>query len=234
MPPGHTKAAVSREHWTWKPQRTLLSLPDQDLEKNGSWSSTCHVPGPSHSPRCMGLATPGQAPVCVQTTSSAWLHLLLSGGSSADPRINNILFPKGSNPCPKPYSWGVTDVERGRDSPSTPPKASPSRPPGPLPSLCSPRRQPQRPTALQDPDMHTAPGQPVGPCAGPPPPGEQSGTLETQKTRVTTPPNHARLKMLAHARGPTGSPELEAGQGATAPTPDPASVSGTPNVQTLC
>lgn len=183
MAPGHTKAAVSREHWTWKPQRTLLSLPDQDLEKSGSWSSTCHVPGPSHSPRSMGPATPGQAPVCVQTTSSAWLHLLLSGGSSADPRINNILSPKGSNPCPKPYSWGVTDVERGRDSPSTPPKASPSRPPGPLPGLCSPRRQPQRPTALQDPDMHTAPGQPVGPCVGPPRPGSSLGHSRPRRHR---------------------------------------------------
>ena len=128
----------------------------------------------------------------------------LSSGSSADPRINNILFPKGSNPCPKPYSWGVTDVGRG-----------PGLSPHPTQGQSQPATRPSARSLFSKktaPEAHSPAAMPSGPrhahgsraARGAPcwatPPGEPSGTPETHEARVTAPPGHARLKTLAHAR----------------------------------
>ena len=132
------------------------------------------------------------------------------GGSSADPRINDVCFPKCSNPRPKPYSRGVTDVERGQPQPT-------GRPSARTPSSS---KAPQRPTALQDeppgPQPACSSSQPGGPMLGDP---RSSLNARDLGGTVTTPPTHAELDANSH-RGPMGFPNLEAGRAATPPHSD--------------
>lgn len=151
MAPGHTKAALSVEHWTWKPQRTLVSTSPRLREKV--------VP----SPTCAASQAPAMLlpPRLHQTAGSAWAWHHPSSHLAAlplDPRINNACFPKCSNPCPKPYS---------RES-QTLNEASPANRPA-LPGLHPPGRHPRGPqpckTSARTPTC-MQPSQPGGPMLG--------------------------------------------------------------------
>lgn len=92
------KAAASREHWAWSPQRT--SLPCQPKpESEGEWFLASWV-CPSHSPWC-----PVHATAQLSARLGPAFTSCLSGGSPADPTMNSVHIPTESNPHPKPYSW---------------------------------------------------------------------------------------------------------------------------------
>lgn len=83
--------ALSVEHWTWKPQRTLVPPQPKTQRK---WSLAPRVLAPQ-APAV--LLPPGYT---AQTAGLAWAwhHPPVTWRSSADPRINNVRFPKCSNP----------------------------------------------------------------------------------------------------------------------------------------
>lgn len=125
---GRTKASVSRERWTCRPQRTYFP-PSPGFRKKHFLVPGLPVPGPGCSPSTAVPATPSPAPVCVRTSGSAgvWLHLpalLLVPGQ------NTSIFPK--EVTLKAYSWGVPDAEQGPHPKPVLPSPRPSA--RPLPS----------------------------------------------------------------------------------------------------
>lgn len=80
------------------------------------------------------------------------------GGSSADPRINNVCSPNAATL--------ILNCIPGESQMSS--EASPSQPAGPLPGLRPPGRRPRGPqpckTSPQDPNLQAAPASPGAPC----------------------------------------------------------------------
>lgn len=219
------KAAASREHWAWSPQRT--SLPCQPKpESEGEWFLASWV-CPSHSPWC-----PVHATAQLSAQLGPAFTSCLSGGSPADPTMNSVHIPTESNPHPKPYSWELGTFPHPTLVPANHLalcQASVLWEDGPKPrggSLGSAvdskalqeGEKGQGGGAKQGPHVHAAPALALkGLHRGPPVSSVDARDPEGTRAHRPCPPPHAQ-DVGSHPTI-TGSPELEARLGAISRAP---------------